>query len=173
MSFKMGVSKEQIEGREVLQPGVYDVRFIGFSPAFSKPAEGKQPSLNLKAKMEIINNPDLVNRFVFDNLNMGCWYLADFCHAFGLPMEQEKDADGEDKYYIPGTWDSDPAFDSEKAETYKYKGPLTGKTGKLELAVGSYNNKPKNEIRRYFCAIDSCDSLYPQVKHSTDLLKKA
>lgn len=169
MAFKMGISKETVEGREVLAPGVYDVRFIEFSPAFSKDkGDGKAPTLNLKAKMEVVNNPDLVNRFVFDNLNIGCWYLADFCHAFGIAMEQEGD-----EYFIPGTWDSDPTFDPAKAETYKYKGPLTGKTGKLELTVGSYNNKPKSEIKRYFCQIDNCDNLYPQIKHSADLIKKA
>lgn len=170
MAFKMGVSKEAVEGRENVQPGIYEVRFISFNPKWSKEKEGREKSLNLNPKLEIINNPDLVNRFLFDTLNQNAFYMADFAHCFGVEMEQEGET-----YYLPGTWDSDPSFDAEKAETYKYRGPLLGKTGRVEVAIdASYNpQRPTNKIRQWICAIEDCATKFPQIKHNTDLLKKS
>lgn len=167
-AFRMGVSKEAVEGRENINPGIYEVRLVSFGPKFSKPQEGREQTLNLNPKMEIINNPDVVNRFVFDTLNQNAFYQADFVHCFGVEMEQEGDT-----YYLPGTWDSDPAFDPAKAETYKYRGPLLGKVGKVEIAIDVYQGKSNNKIRRFFCAVEDCATKFPQIKHSTDLMRKA
>jgi hypothetical protein len=172
MAFKMTISKEAVEGKEVVPAGVYDVRLVGFKPAFTKAKSGDAPnkvySLNLNARMEIVNNPDYAGRMVFEGLNMNAgWVQSDFCHAFGIPME----FDGTD-YSFPGTWDNSPDFDPTKAETYKYEGPLVGQSAKIELAVDSYNNKPNNKVRRYMCSVDDCAVKFPEVKHSTDLLAK-
>ena len=165
MAFKMAVSKESIEGKEVVPPGEYMVRFVEFKPKYSKPkGDGTAPSLNLNARMEITEG-DHVGRMLFEGLNEKAgWVQNDFCHAFGVPMEHDPETD---TYAIPGIWDGEEG----KPETYTYKGPLTGKVAKVEVAVDSYNNKPNNKIRKYFCAIDNCDQLYPEVKHSQDLLK--
>ena len=168
MAFKMTVSKEAVEGLEVVPAGIYMVRFMGFKPKMSK-ADPSNPqkaqSLNYNAQMEITEG-DYTGRKVFEGLNVGAgWVLNDFCHAFGLPMEQDP---SDDSYSLPGEWDGTEGA----VETYVYKGPLTGKVAKIELAVDTYNGKQNNKVRRYFCAIDDCDKLYPQVKHSQDLLAK-
>ena len=171
MAFKMPISKEAIEGKEVVPAGIYDVRLVGFTPKFSKPNAqfpDRVPSLNLNAKMEIVNHPEHAGRFVFEGLNQNAgWVQNDFVHGFGIPME----TDGKD-YWIPGTWDSLPNFDPADAATYKYEGPLLGRTAKIELAVDSFNNKPNNKVSRYFCAVDACDTKFPEIKHSQNLLFK-
>lgn len=167
MAFRMGVSKESVEGREVVPPGIYDVRFVGFSPKWSKEKEGKEKSVNLNAKYEIIGNPDLVNRFIFDTLNQNAFYMADVAHAFGVEMEQE----GE-QYYLPGTWDSDPGFKEDNPETWKYRGPLLGQTGKIEVAVDTYNNRQNNKVQQYLCRIENCAEKFPQIRHNSNLIKK-
>jgi hypothetical protein len=168
MAFKMFVSKEAVEGKEVVPAGQYLVRFVKFVPKFSKPNAvdpNKVPSLNYNAQMEIVEG-EYAGRILFEGLNQNAgWIQNDFCHCFGFPMEHDP---SDDTYAIPGMWDGEEG----KAETYVYKGPLTGKVGKVEVAVDSYNNKPNNKIRKYFCAIDNCDQLYPNVKHSQDLLVK-
>src|SRR5271170_627019 len=130
MAFKMTVSKEAVEGKEVVPAGMYDVRLLGFYPKFTAPKPGDDPnkvySLNLNAKMEIVNHPDHAGRFVFEGLNQNAaWVQNDFCHAFGVPME----FDGTD-YSFPGTWDNSSDFDPTVATTYKYQGPLVGQTAK-------------------------------------------
>jgi hypothetical protein len=169
MAFRMTVSKETVEGKEVVPAGIYDIRLVSFKPKFSDPAKtGKPKSLNLNAQMEIINHPDHAGRKVFEGLNQNAgWVQTDFVHCFGIPME----TDGTD-YWIPGTWDDNPSFDPDNAETYSYKGPLVGMTGKIELAVDSWNNKPNNKVRRYFCSVEDCATKFPQINHSMDLLAK-
>lgn len=170
MPFQMKISKEAVEGKEVVPTGIYLVRFIEFKPKFSKPDPNnpqKQLTLNYNPKMEIVEG-EYTGRFPgFENLNESCWYISDFVHCFGLPMEDTGDPDS--PYMIPGIWDGEQG----KAETYTYKGPLTGKVGKVEVAIDTYNGKQSNKIRRYFCAVDSCAQLYPNIKHSSDLLARS
>jgi len=166
MPFQMKVSKEAVEGLEVVPAGIYMVRFIEFKPKYSKadPTGQKQPSLNYHARMEIVEG-DYAGRMIFEGLNEKAgWVQNDFCHAFGLAMEQNPD----ESYSIPGQWDGD----ENNTETWKYSGPLTGKIGKIELAVDSYNGKQNNKVRRYFCAVNNCEQLYPTIRHSQDLLAK-
>lgn len=162
MAFQMKVSNDKLAGQENIPAGQYDVKLVGFSPKTSK----KGDSINLNPVMEIQNHPDLAGRKVFDNLNSsGAWTYPDFCHAFGLPME----TDGKESW-LPGEWDGDPAkFDANKPETWKYKGPLVGRTAKVEIGVDSYGSK----IRRYFCAVADCATKFPQIKHSQDLMKNS
>lgn len=165
MAFKMGVSKEAVEGFELIQPGVYEVRFLKFKPKWAKEKEGKERTVNLNAQMEPIGNPDLANRILFDTLNQNTFYMADFCHAFGVPLEQVGD-----DYQIPGEWDGDP----KNPETWTYRGPLTGKVAKVEVTVDTFNNKQNNKISRYFCQFgDECATRFPQVRHSDNLVKKS
>jgi hypothetical protein len=170
MAFKMAVSKETIEGKETIPAGIYDVRLVSFKPKFSDPARTNKPkSLNLNARMEIINHPEYAGRFIYEGLNAKAgWVQTDFCHAFGIPMETDGDS-----YWIPGIWDSKPDFDQENADSYAYSGPLVGQVAKVELAVDSFNGRDNNKVRRYFCAIDQCETKFPQISHSTDLLKKS
>jgi hypothetical protein len=170
MAFKLTQSKEQIEGKEVAPEGIYTLKLVGFKPKFSKPNPqfpDKAPSLNLNAKMEIIDNPEQEGKFVYEVLNMNSFMFPDFCHAFGLPME----TDGE-SYWLPGTWDSASDFDPANADTYKYDGPLVGRTAQAEVAVDSYNGRQNNKVRRYFCAVDDCANKFPEIRHSENLLRK-
>lgn len=168
MPFKMGVSKEAVEGKETVPAGQYLVRFVEFKPKYSKPNQAdptKVPSLNFNARLEITEG-DHAGRMIFDGLNENAgWVQQDFCHCFGLSMEQDPSTE---VYSIPGIWDGEEG----KPETYVYKGPLTGKVGKIEVALDTYNGKQYSKVRKYFCAIDNCDQLYPDVKHSQDLLAK-
>lgn len=169
-AFKMAVSKETIEGRETLPAGIYEVRLIGFKPKFSDPARtGKPKSLNLNARMEVINHPEYAGRLIFEGLNAKAgWVQQDLCHAFGIPMETDGDS-----YWIPGEWDSEANFNSDDADTYRYTGPLMGQVAKVELAVDTYNGKDNNKVSRYFCAVEDCEQKFPQITHSQNLLKRS
>lgn len=167
MPFKMKVSNDKIEGFDVIPPGQYEVRLVGFKPKKSKDGN----SVNLNAEMQVVNNPDLVNRKLFDSLNTpgAAFYHADFCHCFGLPME----TDGKESW-IPGDWDGDPAkFKEDDPTTWVYKGPLAGRIGRVEVEVDNYNGKDNNKIRRYFCAVQDCASKFPKIKHLEQLNKKS
>lgn len=165
----MGISKETIEGKEVPPAGIYEVRLDSFKPKFSAPKEGKAPSLNLNAKMSIVNNPEQDGKLIYEGLNQNAgWVQIDFCHGFGLPME----TDG-DEYWLPGTWDTDPAFDPTKAETYKYSGPMIGRIAKVELYHDTFNGKVSAKVRKYFCAVDDCTTKFPEITHREDLSRKS
>lgn len=166
MPFNMKVSNEDLEGRKVIPPGIYEIKLIGFKPAASK----DKTSINLNPSMEVIGNPDLAGRKLFDSLNTpgAAFYHSDFVHCFGLPME----TDGTSSW-IPGDWAGDPVkFKEDDPTTWVYKGPLVGRTGKAEVVVSSYDNKENNKINRYFCAIPDCATKFPTIKHSTNLAKK-
>lgn len=165
MAFKMKVSNDKLEGMDVVPAGQYDIKLVAFNPKPSK----KGDSVNLNAIMEITNHPEFAGRKVFDTLNSGGSFTwPDFVHCFGLPMEVI-DADNST---IPGDWDGDPAkFKEDDYTTWKYKGPLVGRSGKAEIAVDNYNGKDNNKIRRYFCAVQGCEQKFPKIRHQTDLLR--
>jgi hypothetical protein len=178
MAFRLGVSKDKIEGAIALPAGIYDLKLASFKPKFSKPNPqnpGAPLSLNLNAMMVVVNNPQYDGSngerasAVFEGLNQNAgWIMLDFCHAFGLPLE----TDG-NEYWLPGSWDSDASFDPNNAETYKYVGPLLGRTCRVEVGIETYNGKDTNKVRRYLCAIDDCATKFPEIKHREDLLKKS
>ena len=168
MAFQMKQSKEQIEGKEVAPNGIYTLKLVGFKPKKSKedPANPLKPrTVNLNARMEIVDNPEQEKKVVYELLNEKSFMFADFCHAFGLPME----TDGE-SYWLPGEWDSAPDFDADNPETWKYDGPLLGRTCQAEIAVSSFNNRENNKVRKYFCAVDDCATKFPEIRHSENLL---
>jgi hypothetical protein len=165
--FKMTLSKEQVEGREAMPEGIYKVRFIKFNPKLSKPNPGKPQSINLNAEYEVIDNPEFAGRKVYEIANMGSYNIqTEICHGFGIPLEVDSDG----SYFIPGTWDSRPDFDSANPETYEYKGPLIGKVAQIELAVTSYNGRNRNQVRRYFCVVDDCGNKFPEIRHVQNLI---
>lgn len=171
MAFQMKQSKEQVEGKESAPDNIYELKLVGFKPAFSKkrdtsPADWK-PSLSLNARMEIVNNPAEEGKLVYELLNINSFMWSDFCHAFGLPME----FDGE-SYSLPGTWDSKPDFDVNKAETYFYEGPLLGRTCRADVGTKTFAGKTSNAVRKYFCAVENCATKFPEIKHSDNLLSK-
>lgn len=171
MAFQMKVSAAALEGKDVLPAGLYKVRLVSFSPKFSKPKpgfEGQPTSLNLNAKMEVIDNPAVLAngpRYIYEGLNdAAAWIKQDFSHAFGLPMDTDNGVD----FWLPGDWDGEQG----KAETYIYRGPLTGQVAEIELAVDSYMGKANNKVSRYICRVKDCAQKFPKVSHSMDLLKK-
>lgn len=165
MSFQMKVSNDKIEGQDVFPAGQYEVKLVGF-----KPSKAKTGSRNLNALMEVVNHGELIGRKLYDSLNEGgAFTWPDFVHCFGLPME----TDGTDSW-IPGDWNGDAAkFNPDDVTTWKYKGPLVGRVGKVEVAVDNYNGKDNNKIRRYFCAVADCETKFPKVRHIQDLLKNS
>lgn len=171
-AFKMSVSKEQVEGREVVPEGIYKVRFVKFAPKLSKadpnnPA--KERSINLNAEYEIVDSTDFADRKIFELANMKSFNIqTEICHCFGVPLELDTT---DDTYFIPGTWDSNPNFDQDNPETYEYRGPLIGKVGVVELAVTSWNGRSRNQVRRYLCGIPTCAQDFPQVRHVQNLIK--
>lgn len=165
--FQMKVSKDKIEGKEVMLPGEYELKLVAFAPKASKSGT----SFNYNPIMEVQNHPEYAGRKVFDSWNStAAWLLADYCHAFGLPLET--DAKGED-FWLPGVWNGDLAkYNEDDPSTWVYKGPLIGRTAKVELAVDNYNGRDNNKVRRYFCAVKDCEQKFPTIKHTADLLKK-
>ena len=157
MGFKFAVSNEALEGRKPVPAGIYTIRLVKFAPKKSKNGD----SVNLNPQMDIQNPPaGLEKAMVFDNLNdKGAWTWPDFVHAFGLEMESENGQSN-----IPGNWDGVEA----DPKTWKYSGPLLGRTAQVEIAIDStYDpNNPTNKIRKYICAVPNCTH-----KHSNDLLK--
>jgi len=164
-AFQMKVSSEKLEGKDVLPSGQYEIKLLGFKPNLSS-----KGSINLNAMMEIVNHPDYAGRRVFASLNVGMAFMyPDFSHCFGVIIE----GDGKD-YWLPGQWDGDAAkFKEDDPTTWSYKGPLVGRIGKVELAVTSYNNKERNEIRRYFWNTPGVEAKWPKLKPKEDLLSKS
>lgn len=167
MAFQMKVSSDKLEGQDVFPAGQYDVKLVSFKPSMSK---GQTPTQNLNALMVVVNHSEFADRKLYDSLNVGgAFTWPDFVHCFGFPME----TDGTNSW-IPGDWDGDPAkFNPDDVTTWKYKGPLIGRTGKVEVAVDNYNGKDNNKIRRYFCAVPDCATKFPKIRHIQDLLKKS
>lgn len=171
MPFQMKQNRELVEGKDIAPENIYELKLLGFKPTFSKKRADSPPdwtpSLNLNARMEIINNPEQEGKLVYELLNMNSFMFADFCHAFGLPMETDGEA-----YWLPGVWDSLPSFDPTKAETYKYEGPLLGRTCRADIGTSTFMaQRPINRVRKYFCALDDCHTKFPEIRHSENLLK--
>ncbi len=170
MAFKMGFSTEELKGPEPVAAGLYEVRFVGFKVALSK----KGDSFNYNASVEIIDPPvEKYQSKVYVNLNSQIpnW-IQDFVHSFGLEMEFNPDTEKSD---IPGDWDGDSAsFDPNKLETYKYEGPLTGKTAIWELVPDKdLNGKPRTSANRFICAVPNCAQKFPEIQHAMKMVKSA
>jgi hypothetical protein len=161
---KVAVSKESLEGIKPVPAGMYDVVLNGFEPKWPK---SNKDSVNLNPVLKIVNHPKFNGQRLFMNLNTKISnFMQDLAHGFGLPMEEEA---GE--MHLPGgakAWsgtDDDPT-------TWKYTGPLLGKTAKVEVIESSYAGRAKNEIKMFVCKIPDCQTKYPEIQHSTNMIKK-
>lgn len=165
---KLGVSKESLEQKR-MTGGVYEVQFVSFQPKLSSKGAG---SILLRPLMKIIGNADFNGKEVYDKyslpLNSG-WAVQDFVHCFGL----ELDPDGN----IPGEWDfanpagTDPMADPTK---WKYRGPLVGKVGRVEIIEAEYTAKDQTKkmgtaIKQYICSVPNCPAKNPTIRHSTSI----
>lgn len=162
------VSNDSLKAPEPVEAGVYEFRFEGFKPKFSK----DKGSINLNPQLIIINNPkydgsagDGKKHQIFENLNTKApWVQQDFVHSLGIVMEKVDATTSQ----IPGAFDGP----EDNPEQWKYTGPLTGRTGKCEVILETYNGKPQNKIKQYICNVTNCAQMNPDVKHSTNLIKK-
>lgn len=173
MAFKMGMSKEDLSGPPPVPNGVYDLQVTNFKPAVSKSGE----YLNYNAEFTVVNHPEYDKRKVFHPLTTGfAVAIADFAHACGVPMEKvtvlsTADTPQHDEYVLPGVFEGQKEFPDDPKKWGKYLGPLTNKVFKAEVVSTEYQGRPKNEVRVFFCAIDQCATLYPEIKHSKNLIK--
>jgi len=152
---KIKLSKEQIEGKPNIPPGIYEIRLDGFKCKKSKNSE----SVNLNPVLKVTNDPNGHNdRVVFYNANTNFGPgLMDMCHGFGVRMENE----GGEESDFPGEFDG-PA---DKPEEWAYTGPLTSQIAKVEVVEDDYNGKKSMKIKRFFCAVAGCTT-----KHKEDLI---
>lgn len=168
MAFQMDFKKDALKGIEPIAAGIYDLRLIGFEPKASKNGD----SANLNPIFGVTNNPELdgkVLRYIFVGNTKIPSFLQDMVHCFGMEMEDYNT----DRPKIPGIWDTDKAkFDPAKFETYVYSGPLINKVGKVELIESSFNGKPNNKVRKFFCNVPNCAERFPEITHSDNVAGK-
>ncbi len=158
---KMGVSKQELDDAKnrVTKGGTYTVSFQGFFPKKAKNGS----SVNLNPRLVIIGDPEQNGKEVPYSLNFqtSTWFMVEnFIHMFGL----KADEDGQGNKSIPGDW----IQPSEDPTTWKYTGPLQGRTGKLEVVPGTYNGKEVFNVKQMLCALPGCTE-----KHSDNLIKAA
>jgi hypothetical protein len=153
---KLTASKEEVKGQPPMPPGIYTVKLSGFKPKLSK----KGDSVNLNPQMEVINHPEFNNRKVFDSLNTKAKFTwKPFAAAFGITVVE--DAQGNIEF--PGDWDGPD--DPKLCEQWKYRGPLLGATGQVELtedpildpitglaSVDKMGNTTQNRVKKYIDA---------------------
>lgn len=173
MAFKMSMSKEDLSGPPPVPNGIYDLQFTAFKPKVAKSGT----SLNYNAEFTISRNPLYENRKVFHPLNTSfAVAIRDFVHSTGIDMETVVvPAKGEtpehSEFVLPGTFEHLKDFPDDPEKWGKYLGPLTNKIFKAELVITEYQGKQKNEIRAFYCAFPNCATLYPDMKHSQNLIK--
>lgn len=159
---KMSVSAEQIKAPEPVPDNIYELRLEGFKPKFSS----KKTNVNLNPQLKIATGQFAGKTPLFENLNSDAgWVINDFCHAFGIPMV--KNASG--GFDIPGEFvgpDAEP-------EKWQYRGPLLGKVGKASVVITTYEGKPQNKVKSWICAVPNCNTQFPDIRHSNDLLKRS
>jgi hypothetical protein len=173
MPFKMGMTKEDLNGPPPVAPGVYELQVTGFRPKISKAGT----SLNYNAEFTITNHPSDDGRKVFHPLNTSFGVaIRDFSHACGCALETitvpgDIDTPQHEEQVLPGAFENADKYPDDPSKWGKYIGPLTNKIFKAELAITSYNGKPKNEVRLFFCALQDCAIKEPDLKHSMNLIK--
>src|SRR6266850_4853182 len=139
---KLTASKEEIKGMPPMSEGLITVRLDGFKPALSS----KKDSVNLNPIMKVINHAEYNDRRVFENLNTkGKWVWKDFCHAFGVPL-QEVGGDFE----FPGEFDGA----EDDPTKWQYRGPLLGQQATLYVVqADDTKGGIKNAVKYYVCKV--------------------
>lgn len=153
---RMGAPKDSMEPKKVFPAGRYSVRCDGFKPKLSKPKAGTEQSINFYPQLTITNHASLNGEKVFNPLNQGAGFILQaFSHMLGHDMEII-----EDTAALPGGFTPDPSAPDDISK-FTYAGPLLGAVGDLELGVGTYNNKPSNFIKQYYCRLPGCKEKHP------------
>lgn len=153
---KMGFSKDSLT-KKLVPGGIYTLHMGGFKPA---PSKSNTDNVNLNPQLKIVNHKDFTGKPVFVSLPQSQgWMIQDFVHSLG----QEMDQDGN----MPGDWE----FPSQNPTTWRYKGPLLGKTLQAELVETDYQGKPQLKVKQFICAVKDCKTKYPDVVHSTNMVK--
>ena len=171
MAFKMGMSREDLSGPPPVPAGIYTLEVAGFRPKLSKQGD----SLNFNAEFTI-EHPEYDGRKIFHPLNTKfAVAIRDFVHATGIDMEKNivKNDEGEDveEFNLPGTFKDADKYPDDPTKWGAYMGPLLKKKFKAEVVETEYNGKKKNEIRCFFCELSNCATMYPDMKHSQNLIK--
>lgn len=158
---KIGITTEQLEGLKNPPAGIYEVRLDGFKPKASKLKPGKEPSVNLRPQLKIINHSTLNDQPVFSHCNTAfAVEIYDLCHALGVPY----DGEGTDQAQMPGEFQGP----DDQPEQWSYIGPLVGQVAKVEVAnTTDQNNKPTTQVNKWFCRVEGC-----QAKHRDSLISK-
>lgn len=157
---KMGVSKQEIEDASnyVNKSGTYNIIFQGFFPKKSKDGN----SVNLNPKLVVVGDAAFNGKLIPYPLNFqpSTWFMVkNFLHMFGI-KEDVNPQGGEE---IPGDWVQPNVADPT---TWKYNGPLAGRTGKIEVVEGTYNGKPNINVKQMLCALPGCTE-----KHQDNLIR--
>lgn len=159
---KLSASKEELKGQPVHPEGLYSVKLKGFKPKWAK----KKDSVNLNPDIVIINHPELNDKKVFFNLNTKAkWLWSDFCHGFGVPLQQGPTPDDFE-------WPGDFSGSESDPDKWSYTGPLMGQQGQVYLiqvpAVDSNGNERageyQNRVKYFVCSLPGCVE-----KHSDNL----
>ena len=171
MAFNMGFTRESLNN-PIAPTGLYDLQVITFRPKLTKNGDGI--NYNLEATIVNHGDPKIDGIKVFHPLStkfsIAIW---DFVHSCALEMEEVPLPNGEGTTLVlPGIFENAAANPEDPSTWGSYMGPLTNAIFKADVITSSFNNKPKNEIRAFLCALDGCAEKYPDVRHSTNLVKK-
>lgn len=159
---KFTFSKDQLDGSKPLPAGVYDLRCDGLKPRSSK----DKKSVNFNPQLKVINSTTHNDEKVWFNMNSGAAFIIrDFIHSCGLTLPGEESSDSEVDVQIPGDFVGLDQFPNDP-EKWNYLGPLVGATCQVELIETTYNNKPKNDFKRFVCKVPGCTQ-----RHSDNLIK--
>ena len=153
---KVTFSQEQLKPQEPLPIGIYEGRLDGFQPRKAKDKPGKDPSVNLRPVIKIINHPTMNDKQAYVNGNTKFTpELIDLAHACGVIFEGEDPNDDKfgDEASFPGEF---PGPESDPTK-WGYIGPLAGQVLKFEIAEKvDGNGKPQTGVKRFFCRVPGC-----------------
>jgi hypothetical protein len=157
--------------RQVAEEGMYTLALRGFTPKPIIPKDGTDvsPGVNYNPILEILSKVDgspaptrtdgKPLRVFFSAPTTWQGAVEDFCHAFGLPLED----DGNGNVGLPGIWDPQEEQDVTKCT---YRGPLLdGRTAQAFLVKTTYNGQEKNEIKYFVCKVPNCAQKFPKLIH--------
>jgi len=173
MPFQIAATKAQLSGPTPVPTNIYTLQVTGFKPKIAKSGI----SLNYNGEFTVTGDPEFDGRKIFFSLNTSfATAIRDFVHATGNEMElttihNDETGVDEEAYVMPGIFENQDQFPQEPEKWGAYRGPLTNATFKAEIVLTSYQGKPKNEIRAFFCTVAGCAEKEPDMKHSTNLIK--
>jgi hypothetical protein len=155
---RLTANKDEVKGLPPVPEGMYTVRCDGFKPKFSK----DKSSINLNPIFKITNDQVHNDRQIFDNLNTKAkWIWKDFCHCFGVPMQEDTNGDFE----FPGNF----VGPDDNPEAWQYAGPVVGQLGQIYVIQSEYNGQANNKIKFYVCKLALANQCTE--KHSANLVK--